>query len=275
MAITNMKELRRKIRNRLRKNPEIILSPVALIVFLAVWELIVRIYDIPRIILPSPSAIGRSFFISFAEQKILRHIWVTLFETLVGFAIGSTSGFILGAVVAQFKLVERTFYPYIVAFQALPKVAIAPLIIIWTGYGIESKIIMSALITFFPLLVNTLAGLNSTDQDYIEMLRGFSASELQILRKVKFPMALPYIFAGIDMAAILSLIGALVGEFVGAKEGLGYLLLFRQFKMDIPSVFAILIILSLIGVGFHTIIFRIQKKVVFWVEPEIERIIGS
>ena len=200
---------------------------------------------------------------------------MTLFETLVGFAIGSTSGFILGAVVAQFKLVERTFYPYIVAFQALPKVAIAPLIIIWTGYGIESKIIMSALITFFPLLVNTLAGLNSTDQDYIEMLRGFSASELQILRKVKFPMALPYIFAGIDMAAILSLIGALVGEFVGAKEGLGYLLLFRQFKMDIPSVFAILIILSLIGVGFHTIIFRIQKKVVFWVEPEIERIIGS
>jgi len=206
----------------------------------------------------------KSLILLFKTGDLLYHFWITLFETLSGFAIGGLLGLVLGILIAQFPLVERTMYPFMVAFQSIPKIAIAPIIIIWAGYGLESKIIITALISFFPLMVNTVAGLQATSSEYSDMLTSFTATKWQIFKMVKFPMALPFIFAGLDMAGVMSVIGAIVGEFVGAKAGLGYVILYRQFQLDMPGVFAVLILLSLLGISIHLVISSLQKKIVFW-----------
>lgn len=269
------KGLGERLRTILAERPELTLSPLLFAIFIASWEWLVTIFEVPRIILPPPSAVMKSLMTFITSGSIFRHFGVTLFETVAGFLIGSGIGLILGILVAQFRIVEKTLYPYIVAFQTLPKVAIAPIIIVWFGYGYTSKIVITALIAFFPLLVNTIAGLHSTSSEYIEMLTAFTASKWQIFRLVKIPMALPFIFAGLDVAAILSVIGAIVGEFVGSQAGLGYLILYRNFQLDTSGVFAILIVLSAMGIGFHLLINKLQKKVVFWTQPETERIIGA
>jgi NitT/TauT family transport system permease protein len=259
----------------IRERPEIVFSPVLFIVIVGGWELAVKVFEIPRIVLPAPSAIAVSFYNLVVDGDLLRHFGITLYETVAGFLLGSVAGLLLGALVSQFRLVEKTLYPYIVAFQTLPKVAIAPIIIIWAGYGLTSKIIITAMIAFFPLLVNTIVGLNSTDPVYIEMLAAFTASRWQIFKIIKVPMALPFIFAGLDIAGVLSVIGAIVGEFVGARAGLGYVILIRNFNLDMAGVFAILIVLSMLGIGIHLIINQLQRRVVFWVQPEVERVVGA
>src|SRR5690606_34953635 len=140
----------------------------------------------------------------------------------------------------QFPLLERTLYPYVVAFQTIPKVAIAPIIVIWFGYGISSKIVITATIAFFPALANTIAGLRATPPEQLELLVAYTATRWQVFWKVKVPQALPYIFVGLDVAIVLSIIGAIVGEFVGARAGLGYLIMQANFSMDMARTFAIL-----------------------------------
>jgi NitT/TauT family transport system permease protein len=265
----------RRLGRTVRERPELVLSPVLFVLIVGGWELGVKIFEVPRIVLPAPSAIVNSLVNLVVEGELVRHFGVTLYETVAGFLLGSLAGLLLGALVSQFRLVEKTLYPYIVAFQTLPKVAIAPIIIIWAGYGLSSKIIIAAMIAFFPLLVNTIVGLNSTDPVYIEMLSSFTASPWQIFRMVKVPMALPFIFAGLDIAGVLSVIGAIVGEFVGAREGLGYVILIRNFNLDMAGVFAVLIVLSMLGIGIHLTISWLQRRVVFWAQPETERVIGA
>lgn len=273
--VENKQTVWKKIGNFYEDHPEFFLTPLTFIVLIGGWEAATRIFSIPNIVLPAPSRVVRSLAALATSGDLLRHTSVTLYETVAGFFLGTVSGLLLGALVSQFRLVEKTIYPYIVAFQTLPKVAIAPIIIIWAGYGLASKVIITALIAFFPLLVNTIAGLHATEPEYTEMLTAFTASKWQIFKIVKIPMALPFIFAGLDMAGVLSVIGAIVGEFVGAREGLGYLILLRNFQLDMPGVFAILIVLSALGIGIHLIISQIQKKVVFWKKPETERVIGA
>jgi len=177
--------------------------------------------------------------------------------------------------VAQFPLVEKTFFPYVVAFETLPKVAIAPIVIIWLGFGFSSKIAITAMIVFFPVVVNTMTGLHSTDPQYIEMLTAFTATKWQIFRLVKVPMALPYIFAGLDIASVLGVIGAIVAEFVGSRAGLGYLILHRMFMMDMPTVFATLIVLSLMGYSMHLAVVAVRRKVLFWAETGVEQVASA
>jgi NitT/TauT family transport system permease protein len=149
-------------------------------------------------------------------------------------------------------------------------VAIAPIVIIWLGFGYNSKIAITAMIVFFPVVVNTMTGLRATDPQYLEMLTAFTATKWQAFRIVKVPMALPYIFAGLDIASVLGVIGAIVAEFVGARAGLGYLILHRMFMMDMPTVFATLIVLSLMGYLMHMAVVAIRRKVVFWTEEQAE-----
>jgi NitT/TauT family transport system permease protein len=170
---------------------------------------------------------------------------------------------------------ERTLYPYIVAFQTLPKVAIAPIIVIWFGYGVTSKIVITATIAFFPLLANTIVGLRAVPQEQVELMVAFTASRWQVFWKARIPQALPYIFVGLDVAIVLSVIGAIVGEFVGAQAGLGYLILQKNFNMDMSGVFAILIVLSVFGIGLHMLVNAVQRRVVFWMESSTDRVMGA
>ncbi len=253
-----------------------VLLPVATFcVFVGGWEAIVRLAGISKIVLPPPSDIALAFWNGLLAGDFSWHLAVTMYEILAGFVVGALSGLLLGFLVALVPLAERIFYPYIVAFQTVPKVAIAPIIVIWFGYGVTSKIVITATIAFFPLLANTIMGLRATPHDQIEMLVSYTASRWQVFRMVRLKQALPYIFVGLDVAIVLSVIGAIVGEFVGAKAGLGYLILQKNFNFDMAGTFAILIILSLIGVGLHALISAAQRRIVFWIDTGGERVMGA
>ncbi len=264
--------------NRLRmsfiERPERPLSVLLFIVVVGGWELLVRVFDVPKIVVPAPSAVAVSLWQGM-QGDMLVHFGVTFYETMAGFVVGSLFGLVLGALISQFRLLERTLYPYVVAFQTLPKVAIAPIIVIWFGYGVTSKIVITATIAFFPLLANTIVGLRAAPVEQIELMVAFTASRWQIFRLARLPHALPYIFVGLDVAIVLSVIGAIVGEFVGAQAGLGYLILQRNFNMDMAGVFAILVVLSAMGVGLHMAVNLIQRRVVFWMESASDKVIGA
>ena len=252
-----------------------LLSLTTFCVFIFGWEAAVRFFDISKIVLPPPSAIAVAFWQSVLAGELPWHMAVTLYEVLSGFLVGSIGGLVLGFAIALSPMTERIFYPYVVAFQTVPKVAIAPIIVIWFGYGVTSKIVITATIAFFPLLANTIVGLRSAPSDQVEMMVSYTASRWQVFRMVRLLQALPYIFVGLDVAIVLSVIGAIVGEFVGAKAGLGYLILQKNFNFDMAGTFAILIILSVIGVGLHGLIGIAQRRIVFWMDMAGERVTGA
>lgn len=243
-----------------------LISPALLVILLVVWEALCRFFAIPVIVLPPPSAIFAALWTGFASGVFWPHLAVTLEEVLAGFFVGGGVGVVLGVLIGQSRFLERVFYPYVVAFQTLPKVAIAPIIVIWFGYGLSSKIIITATIAFFPVVANTMVGLQSAPREQIELLQACTATKWQIFRMVRLPQALPFVFVGLDVAIVLSVIGAIVGEFVGAKAGLGYLILQKDFVFDMSSVFAILVILSLIGIGLHLLVMLTQRRILFWTD---------
>jgi NitT/TauT family transport system permease protein len=255
--------------------PEVPLAALVFVVVIGGWEAAVRLLDIPVIVVPAPSAVVKALWDGLGTTDFLSNILVTLYEVVAGFALGAIFGLVLGALIAQFPLLDKTVYPYVIAFQTIPKVAIAPIIVIWFGYGLNSKVIITAMIAFFPVLANTIVGLRATPADQIELMVALTASRWQIFWKAKVPQALPYIFVGLDVSIVLSVIGAIVGEFVGAQAGLGYLILQRNFSFDMAGVFAILVVLSAMGMGLHAIVHTVQRRIVFWIETSDERVIGA
>jgi len=259
----------------LRHRPEIVLVPAIFILIVAAWELLVKLLAVPIYILPSPTEIWRAFRDGLVSGTLVEHTLVTLQEVLVGFAVGSAAGLVVGVLVTRFRLVERTVYPYVVAFQTVPKVALAPLIVTWFGFGMLSKVVTTALIAFFPLLVNVIAGLQSVDQDRIDLLRSVNASEWQIFRMVRFPSALPFIFAGLDVAIVFSVIGAIVSEFVGARAGLGYLIQVNNYNLNVSGTFAVLVVLSVMGLTLHLVVQAVNRRVVFWQRDDGGSVVGA
>lgn len=258
-----------RLRLLLITRPEIILSPLLLIAVLGLWEGIVRFFGVPSYMLPRVSNIIFGLYQGFATSLFSRGgYWlnggVTLVEVVLGFVIGSSIGLVLGIFISQIRLLDATLRPYIVAFQCLPKVAIAPIIIMWFGYDITSKVVMVTLLTFFPLLVNSMAGFHSVDLERIELLRSLSATRWQIFWKVKFPSALPFIFAGLDIAAVFAIVGAIVGEFVGAQLGLGVQILSMNAQMDTAGSFSVCIVLAVMGLFLNYFIRGVQRRVLFW-----------
>lgn len=231
---------------------------------LAVWEAAVRVLAIPAFILPAPTSVFMALYRGFASVLYVKHLWVTLAETLMGFLLGSALAFALGIAVALSRRVEYFLYPFIVMFQAMPKVALAPLIIIWFGLGLTSKVVSAALVAFFPLMVNIIVGLRSSEEDRINLMRSLAATRGQIFWMLQLPNALPYIFAGLEIAMIFALIGAIVAEFVGAESGLGMLMQSMNFSMDVAGQFSVLLILSMVGLLLNSIVTEVRRRVLFW-----------
>src|SRR5262245_45270093 len=240
------------------------LSLVLLALSLLVWEGAVRVLGIQAFILPPPSQVAVALYRGFASGLYIKHLQVTLVETLLGFAVGTALGFLLGTAVALNRHVEYFLYPSIVMFQALPKVALAPLIVIWFGLGLTSKVVNAALVAFFPLLVNTMVGLRSADEDRVNLMRSLAARETQIFWMLRLPNALPFVMAGLDIAMILALIGAIVAEFTGATSGLGMLILSMTYTMDVSGQFSVLLILSVVGLGLNRLAYLLRRRVLFW-----------
>ena len=257
----------------IRERIEVVLVPLVLVAVLAIWEVGVRVLEVEAFVLPPPSAIWESLLLQLESDQFWGHVWVTTQEAMIGFAIGVVSAVVLGTAISQIRIVEKTLMPYIVAFQTVPKVALAPLFVVWFGFGLTSKIVMAAVISFFPMLINVIEGLRSADADRIQMLKVFGAGRAQVFRKVQLPSAMPFIFAGLDIGIVFAILGAVVGEFIGAQEGLGYLLLQTNYNFDIAGMFSILVVLSLMGLIAHAIIRLIQKRVTFWADQS--RVIGA
>ena len=253
----------------MRTRPEIVLAPLLLVVVVLAWEYGVLWLDVPTYILPPPSRIAFAMWQGldagiFDRGGYWLHAGVTVAEVLLGFFLGSGVGLILGTVISQFRILEATLRVYLVAIQSLPKVALAPIIVMWFGFGLTSKVVIICLLTFFPLLITSMAGFKAVDAERLELMRALGARPWQIFWKVRFPSALPYIFAGLDMAAVLAVVGAVVGEFVGAQRGLGTLILSMNAQMDTAGTFSVFIILAIVGVVMYQARRIIERRFLFW-----------
>jgi NitT/TauT family transport system permease protein len=241
-----------------------LLSVALLFAILGLWEAAVSLMGIPSFILPPPSQVAVALWRGMASGLYLDHIWVTVFQVITGFALGCSLGFLLGVVVALNRHAAYFLYPYVIMFLSMPKVALVPLIVLWFGLGMTSKIVTAALISFFPLMINTITGLNSVEKDRVDLIRSLGGSQAQVFFMLQLPTALPSIFAGLEIALTLALIGTVVAEFLGAQKGLGMLMQSMNFMMDVGGSFSILIILALIGLVLNRSLLFTRRRVVFW-----------
>ena len=232
-------------------------------IFLVAWQAIVVAGSYPPFILPGPLTVGQRFVKAWADGTMWPHFATTLVEVLLGFAIGATLAIVVGVLLARSRLAERLLSPYLVAAQATPILALAPLIALWFGTGLPSKLVITTLIVFFPVAVATMVGLRSVDPRLIEMARAFRASNPQVVRRVEIPAALPAILGGMRVGVTLAVIGAIIAEWAGGERGLGVLInVARGSLFDIPLMFATLATLALLGVTLYLLMVRIERRLV-------------
>jgi NitT/TauT family transport system permease protein len=235
---------------------------------IAAWHVLVSAGIVSRHVLPLPSSIPNSLLGLIDSGELLTNLLTTLGEAAAGFAIATCVGLVLGGLIAEFRIVERIVYPYLIALQTMPKIALAPVLLVWFGFGLGSKIAVAAVISLFPILVNTVAGLKSCDQGRLDVLRALGAGRWDCFRLVRLPNALPFVFAGLSTAVMFALTGALVGEFVGSTQGLGYLIVQANNLMDIPRVFAVLAVLCVVGTAIFSAMQFARRKVLYWAPNE-------
>ena len=242
-----------------RPGREIALSCLLLVILVAGWELIVRVRAIPPLVIPAPTVVGESLMAHIRNGFLFTHLGVTLSEILLGFLAGSLFGVGLGICVALSPLLRGVLQPYLIASQAMPKLALAPIFVMWFGYGILPKVLITALISFFPLFENSVAGLNEVDRDALELFRALRATPWQTLCWLRLPNAVPFVVAGLKVAMVLSIVGAVVAEYVGANRGLGALIISSQGMMDTPLMFAVFVVLILLGVVLYEIVVLLER----------------
>lgn len=215
------------------------------------WEVFCQVSNISELIAPAPSAILQTLWGGLTVGYLWPHIWVTTIEIVLGLTAGCGIGFLFGILLGETEFLRRLLYPYILASQVIPKLALGPLFVIWFGAGVLPTVVITALICFFPLLENSLTGVQHVDPQKRELFRMLGASRLQTLVRLKIPAGLPVILAGVRVAVVLSFIGAVVGEFIGANEGLGALIIGAQGMMDTTLMFAIFIVITVQGMVFY------------------------
>ena len=243
---------------------DLVFIPLVFVVVMGFLELLGVIGWMNPVIMPRPSDIAKAFWTITTASWFPANLFTTMWETWAGFFIGVGLGIILGVLLGNLRIFRRLAYPYIIAFQVMPKVVLAPIFLTWFGFGMNSKIAVSAAICFFPVVVNTLLGLESLEENAVLLMRSFVATPWQTFRKVSFPNALPAIFAGIETSATIALIGSLVGEFVTAQRGLGLLL--TTFNMELKSAmtFGVIVWVSIVGLMMYGIVVFAKYKIVFW-----------
>jgi NitT/TauT family transport system permease protein len=240
-----------------------------IILILAAWILICWLGNMPTVVLPTPDKVVRAFVGRF--DLLLSEGWITFKETIYGFLLALAVGLPIAVAIANSRPLNLMFYPLLVALQSVPKVALAPIVMIWLGTGIESKLAIVWLVAFFPIIVDTTAGLRSTPRELLELAHSLRATPWQIFLKVQFPAALPFVLTGAKVAMTLAVIGAVIGEFVSSSEGLGFLLLSATSQLDTPLAFAALFALSMLGVFSYLLVEGVEILVADWLPPLPEK----
>lgn len=248
-----------------------VIGAIGLVVLFIVWDVSVRVLQVPSYIMPSPLSVWRALWSGLAVSPssplgYYLPLWGTLKNAAIGLCVGAGAGLVLGSLMAESRTIEKLLMPYAFALQSLPKVAIAPLIVIWFGFGDGSKVAISALLAFFPVLINSFTGLRATEPEKLDLMRSLNASRWETYRIVKLPNAAPFIFAGLDMAVVYALLGTIVAEFLGAQQGMGVVITQAQAVTDVAGVFAALVILGAMGILLHTAVRGAEKKVVHWAD---------
>lgn len=239
-----------------------LLPALVVVGLLGIWQAVVAVFNIKDYVLPAPTAI-LSKAVSDADL-LLPNLRVTIVEMLLGFGLATVVGIGLGILIAGSAVFRRGVFPLVIASQTVPVIAIAPVLVIWFGYDILPRVLVTALVAFFPLTVNTVSGLRSVDSELVRLFRSLNASRLQIFCKLTFPSGLPYIFAGLKVAATLSVIGATVSEWVGADKGLGYQIITDTQQLETTRVFASILLLSLSGIALYLIVAGIERVSLPW-----------
>jgi NitT/TauT family transport system permease protein len=246
-----------------------VLVLVSLLLAILLWDVVVRLGNFPPFILPSPGLVWKRCWQVLGDGSLLRNSFITLGEVLSGLALGVSVATVLGYLLAKFPAVERLLSPYVVASQSIPIVAIAPLLVIWFGPGLFSKVLICALIVFFPVLVNTIVGLRSVPDDLRDLMRSLKATTWQTLRLLEIPAALPVFLGGLRVGATLSVIGAVVGEFVGSDRGLGFMINRARGQYDTALVFVAVISLVMMALALYGSVVILESRLLSWQErPE-------
>jgi NitT/TauT family transport system permease protein len=239
------------------------------LLLIALWTFVCVYANLPTVVLPTPDKVLHAFIARF--DLIVSEGWVTLKETLYGFILALVVGIPMAVAVANSRAMNLMFYPLLIGLQSVPKVALAPIILVWLGTGMESKLAIVWLVAFFPIIVDTVAGLRSTPRELLELARSLRASPMQVFLKVQLPAALPFIFTGAKVAITLAVIGAVIGEFVGSSEGLGFLLLSATSQLDSPLAFAALFALSFLGMFVYLLVELAERLAAPWLPPAPQR----
>ncbi|MCD2441342.1 ABC transporter permease [Agromyces sp. SYSU K20354] len=227
-----------------------------------VWWLVTALGLVPAYLIPSPAAVWDVFVAEWPQ--LLQHTMVTLQETVVGFVLAAILGVVTAVIMVYSPTAEKSIYPLILFAQVIPKIAIAPILVVWFGFGMAPKIILAVLIAFFPVVVSAVAGLRSVDPELLELSSTMGASRWKTFRKIRFPTSLPHLMSGLKVAVTLAVTGAVVGEFVGADQGLGFVLLLASGNLNAPLLFAVLILMSIIGIVLFLLVELLERIVIPW-----------
>ena len=253
---------RSRTRSRLRRLRPVLLPAGTAVLVLAVWEFIVRYNHIPPVVLPAPSAVYDTIVSNFG--LLMFHAWQTASEAATGLLLAIGFGVSLGMALTYSPLLRDAIFPNLVFFQIIPKVALAPLFIMWLGIGGISRLAFALFISFFPIVISTMTGLANVDPNVIRMCRSLTATDWQIFLSVRFPFALPYVFNGLKIGVTMAMIGVIVGEFITSQAGLGYLILFGSSQADTPVIFAAITVLCIVGLTFYGVVAFADRMMRRW-----------
>jgi NitT/TauT family transport system permease protein len=245
-------------------------TSLVIFLFFVAWQLGVMFFKIPEFILPSPlTALDHLLF----KQPDANYNWplqigTTLYEVIVSFCATSVIGIALAIVIAWSRTIHDLTLPLFIFVNSLPIIALAPIILLWFGYGILTNVLIAFLVSFFPIIINTATGLNAVDEDLLDLVRYLHASKWQIFFKIRLPNSLPYLFSGLKICSTMCVVGAIVGEFIASDRGLGYIIINSQYTMDTPPIFGALIVVSIIGVALFEVVSLLERLLMPWHRPE-------
>ncbi|MQA32860.1 ABC transporter permease [Modestobacter roseus] len=251
-------------REKLLKALPWISTPIMLLLLIGSWQFAVSVVGVSEFILPAPLAVWDSLVDLLSTSAVYSDIWITLAEVLIGFAIALVVGMAVGAVLGRVIWLEKAVQPALVALQVVPKVAFIPIFVIWFGFGMTSKIIMAAILAFFPIMLNVMLGVRSVDRGHRDVMRGLGASRWATFKSLELPSTLPYVFAGAEVGIVFAVIGAIVGEYLGGSEGLGHLVVSSLNSLNAPQLFAVIVLLALMGSLLYLAVTTTKRLVIPW-----------